>query len=482
MSLYFVSIYTAFRSEQGYTLSTSMKNVFEYWPINADGSIYAQVKNKVTVNQFIYNAIMTQIFNEDIKDYYPLVDGYHYLTVFNYAAGVRITYNRIKLENTEVLDFKNIKVRQANYEDGHDIIFENVETKPFGTDEVEYQPSGGYQGKGGYVFYFRSNLTYEEMLDKYTQMVRDGFYDKNWLSIIVEIMIYNANFQTGIIIAYEFLLNNAGDLIHNKNIDAFYMSRYYMGYTGNSRTTENVLIFLDVLFCSYYLLFWFQFIKRIKIRLYELCKLRHNSFTFVDCLEFCIICLIFIWLVFWTLVFWFPPTIDFPVNDISDFEKYRELADKTTSFSIVSSITTLVILMRWLIYMTECYPAFGALFSTLKVAFKDLATILVTMSIIIMGFFYASYYMFGSQQVDNHNILAYAWEMILQLKESVSLTDTTGRIDNKTLYSIFYIVFLFLFSFIFLKLLISVIIVRYLYLRSSVHFENEVKANVLNEK
>ena len=435
-----------------------------------------------TVNEFIYNAILTQIYNEDIKDYYPLVDGYHYLTVFNYAAGVRITYNRIKLETTEVLDVKNIKVRQGDYEDLHDISFENVETKPFGTDGVEYQPGGGYQGKGGYVFYFRSNFTYNEMLDKYTQMVNDGFYDKNWLSIVIEIMIYNANYQTAIIIAYEFLLNNAGDLMNGKNIDAFYMSRYHMGYTGTSRTTENILIFLDVLFCLYYLLFWFQFIKRIKIRLYELCKLRYNSFTFIDCLEFCIICLIFIWLVFWTLVFWFPPPIDFPVNDISDFEKYRELADRTTSFSIVSSITTIAILMRWLIYMTEWYPAFGALFSTLKVAFKDLATILVTMLILIIGFIYASYYMFDSEQNDNHNILVYAWAMILQLKENISIKYSSGRKGNDTLYSILYIAFLLLFSFIFFKLLISVIIVRYLHLRSSVHFENEVKANVLNEK
>ena len=78
MSLYFVSIYTGFRCEQSYTISKSMTNLFERWPINVAGSLYADVKNKATINQFIYNSILSQIFNEDIKDYYPLEDGYHY--------------------------------------------------------------------------------------------------------------------------------------------------------------------------------------------------------------------------------------------------------------------------------------------------------------------------------------------------------------------------------------------------------------------
>ena len=260
------------------------------------------------------------------------------------------------------------------------------------------------------------------------------------------------------------------------------MSRYNTGYDENSRTTQNFLIFLDALFWAYYLVMWFQFIKKLKIRFYELFKLRHNSFTFVDYLELCNIGLIFVWIVFWSLVFCFPPKIELPINEISEFEKYRLLADRTTYFSIVSSITTITVLMRCLIYMTECYPAFGALFSTLKVALKDLINIMTIMIITILGFIYASYLWFGSYQENYRNFLAYWWEMILQLKESISLVDTTDRINNKILYSVFYIVFLFVFAFIFLKLFISVIIVRYLHLRSSVHFENEVKANVINEK
>ena len=80
-------------------------------------------------------------------------------------------------------------MRDSNYDDSPNQNFENVETEPFGTDKVKYQSKGGYQGKGGYVFYFSSNLTYEEVKNKYTQMVNDGLYDEYCLSIVVEAMI-----------------------------------------------------------------------------------------------------------------------------------------------------------------------------------------------------------------------------------------------------------------------------------------------------
>ena len=46
LGLFFVSIYTAFRIKEGYTIAKSMTNIFEGWPINTEADRYADIKNK----------------------------------------------------------------------------------------------------------------------------------------------------------------------------------------------------------------------------------------------------------------------------------------------------------------------------------------------------------------------------------------------------------------------------------------------------
>ena len=52
---------------------------------------------------YISNVIIPTIFNESVKDLEPLVDGYHYISGFNYFMGMRLTHNRAdhKLVSTD---------------------------------------------------------------------------------------------------------------------------------------------------------------------------------------------------------------------------------------------------------------------------------------------------------------------------------------------------------------------------------------------
>ena len=393
LGLFFVSIYTAFRIMEGYTIAKSMSNIFEGWPINTEANRYTDIKNKNMTNDFISNVIINQIYNEDIKDDLSPIPGNHYLKYFNYFMGMRITYNRAELQQRSSTGLSGKpSYRISNYNGNPNIRFSNIITDPFGRNETEYQENEGYKNTGGYVFYFDSNLTYEKADEKYREIVEDGLFDEYWLSIVLEIMIYNCNYQTGVIISYEFLVNNAGNVFKDKNIDAFYMSRYSSSYNGYSQFLKYLLIFIDATFGLYYIIICILLAKKLRKRFYDLWKLKHNSFIFVDYLEMCNWILIFIWFVFWALVFCFPPAIKLPTNNIADFEKYRLLADRTTYFSYITSLATIPILFRWFIYISVSYPSFRGLFDTVIIALKDLVLIFVSL---LIAFWYSNYCLEG---------------------------------------------------------------------------------------
>ena len=233
LSLYFVSVYTSLRISEGYAITKSISNIFETYPINEDSAQYKDITNKQEINEFLFNIIFPQIYNEEIKDFPSEVSGCHYINYFNYFMGMRVTYNRAKLLDSSNIDKTGkLKDRISNYDKNPNSKFENVETDSFGKDKIKYQNDGGYKNTGGYVIYFNSNLTYTEAKNKYTQLVKDGLFDEYCISIVLEIMMYNGNYQTGVVISYEFLINNAASMFKDKDIDAFYMLRkiniYYL--------------------------------------------------------------------------------------------------------------------------------------------------------------------------------------------------------------------------------------------------------------
>ena len=141
---------------------------------------------------------------------------YHYLNFYNYAMGVRITFNRAQLTDYIIDDELTDMKRKTDYNSNSYQRFSDIITEPFGYEKLEYEYNGGYKGKGGYVVYFPSNLTYDEVDQKYVKLVEDGLFDENFLSLAVEIMLYNGNYQAGVILSYEFLIENAGRVVKQK--------------------------------------------------------------------------------------------------------------------------------------------------------------------------------------------------------------------------------------------------------------------------
>ena len=194
------------------------------------------------------------------------------------------------------------------------------------------------------------------------------------------------------------------------------------------------------------------------------------------------IIMIFSYIVFWMLVIWFPPSIELPVTEMKDFEKYRQLTDWTKSYSFISSIAIITIQFRWIVYMAECYPLFGMMLTTIKDAIKDLILFSVTMLILMLGFLYSSDFLFNWYVPGYTGFIQTMVYGIFIVNENPSLRDKTNRVPYRILFSASYLIFILIFSFILVKLFISITIVRCLHLKSKVLINNEIKAKIIDRK
>ena len=481
LTLLFVWVSTLLRISDGYTIAKAASNIFETYPFNNDAAQYSRIYSKTSINEFIYNLVLERIYNEDIKDYSAMNSSYHYLNFYNYAMGVRITFNRAQLTDYIIDDELTDMKRKTDYNSNSYQRFSDIITEPFGSEKLEYEYNGGYKGKGGYVVYFPSNLTYDEVDQKYVKLVEDGLFDENFLSLDVEIMLYNGNYQAGVVLSYEFLIENAGRVVKQKWTNAFYMSRYSDKFIGYSTNLKNFLIFIDTLFGLCYVIYCWKVIVKIYKKIYEFIRIKYNSFRIIDILDACILWLIFVCIVYWGLIFASMPTIRLPVNDIDSFKNYILLADRTTSFSIVVSITTLPILIRWIYYMTKCFPAIGALIITIKTAIKNLMLIYISLFVVTLGFMYASDILFSCYIPSHRGLLQSIIYANYNFNEKTDLRDSSKRVPKQWLYSAFYLIFICCFSFILVKVFTSVLFTRWLYLRSEMHMESEVRLGITNQ-
>ena len=212
----FYLLYTSLRVNEGFTIASSWSDLIENLLVN-DEAIYSDISSIPMIDEFIYNAILTEIFNETVKDFKSNSSNIHFINYYNYFMGMRVTFNRAELVNSSNVDRTGRSdYRVSNYRLNPNNKFKNIMTDDFGSNKIKYQENGGYQNAGGYIIYFNSNLTFSEVETKYIQLLDDGLFDEHCLSIVLEIMLYNGHYQTGTILSYEFLIDNAGNVFKDK--------------------------------------------------------------------------------------------------------------------------------------------------------------------------------------------------------------------------------------------------------------------------
>jgi hypothetical protein len=183
--------------------------------------------------KWIDEEYIVSIFNEDTKDFPNTESDAHFLSSFNYFVGARFTVNRANMKPTSVNSgnstYEFLK-RESNYEGQTNSSYSDVEKTPFGKADIEYTGSGGYSGEGGYVLFLRWDTKYEMLRNIFFAFVADGLFDEKFISLTLESIFYNENYQTGIHIAYMFMYNNAGDLEVYQTTHMYQNSRYHFEY------------------------------------------------------------------------------------------------------------------------------------------------------------------------------------------------------------------------------------------------------------
>ena len=200
-----------------------------------------------------------------------MVPGYHYVNYYNYYMGMRITHNRAELEeNTDHLKEGIEQVRKKNYDNRPNRRFAYVQKASFGSEPTPYSVDGGYREKGGFVHYFDSNLTIDQANQKYNTIVQDGLYDEDLLSLVCEMMFYNQNYQVGVSLTYEFLINNSGAVVVFINHGSFTKSRYSKDFYRYSQATIYFFYIIDVVFLLEFILLLIEVVYKGRLRLREI--------------------------------------------------------------------------------------------------------------------------------------------------------------------------------------------------------------------
>ena len=238
-------------------MSESIEQRFNLRPFNAQIESYKNITKKEDIALFIQNVLIQEIFNETIKEYTALTEGYHYISGFNYFMGIRLTHNRAELIQDPTDTSTKKLIRKRDYQGTASQSFSDVVESPFGRNSTAYQSGGGFNNKGGYVHHFANDLTLQKANQTYQDLITDGLFDQNFLSLALEVVFYNENYQAGTVLIYQFLENNAGRVESYKDRRAFFESRYNSNYHQQSKSMVSFLIFLDAV---YWLgLFWITF-------------------------------------------------------------------------------------------------------------------------------------------------------------------------------------------------------------------------------
>jgi hypothetical protein len=172
-------------------------------------------------------------------------------------------------------------------------------------------------------------------------------------------------------------------------------------------------------------------------------------------------------LAFWGLTVINPPALKLPIDTEEDFQKFVELANLTFIFSFIIAINTIFICLRALKVMTLKFPASSALFDTIKFGILDFTKLLLALFVSSLGFIYCMMLIAGPYNEERVSFFecivdaAYLAFGMSEISDKSTLPENFTRIFNmaEIIYSV-------VFYFILAKLTASIVIVRYIYLRS----------------
>lgn len=179
---------------------------------------------------------------------------YHFVYSSNYVCGMRITIKKAQLiKNTDPISSAVFAEKRAEIYTTADSTYGSEETDQIGNYTYSYSDS--FKGKGGYVIYFPGNITQMNARLMFQQIVDDNMLTPiETISITLEFIFYNANYEAGLYVALSFLEENAGTITYTQIINGFQPQVYDSFHTASITTVKYILqiafqffIYLDLI-------------------------------------------------------------------------------------------------------------------------------------------------------------------------------------------------------------------------------------------
>lgn len=227
---------------------------------------------------------------------------------------------------------------------------------------------------------------------------------------------------------------------------------------------------------------------KIKGRIVEWKNNKILVVTWINIIDFVAVLILYTVFGFWITVNFGVNTdggvnIKLPIKNEAEFQQYVDLARYSHYYRLIYCVLLVFLTCRWIKIITDKFPAFGALFQTIGIASKDLINILISIFVLMFGFLVLCSLLMGDEigyfktAVDSFLLLIY---ITAGQNDRMIEVDKRGSIHK--FIQAFFIIFLIIFYVTLQRLLISIVIVRYKYLRSVVQLNNEVHNKVSREK
>ena len=357
---------------------------------------------------------------------------------------------------------------------------------------MEYQDGGGHNGQGGFVIFLSDILNETEARDKYSQLTIEDTsnftrkLEDNFLDLTFEVLLFNENYEWGVVITFEFLQNNAGEIDKSISTIPIYQSKYNPSYHFVSGSTRIFLICVDI---SYFLWFLFLFWK-IGWNLWDkgvnTIRLRINMFETSEILDLIVLLLSISTIILYSISVIAEERVKVPVVTEDKYQHYIDEANFALATMFLSITTIIIMTMRFLWILTTHLPIFGCIFYTITYAFKDLMHICTTIFVIVLGIAFSINLIYGS----GDSLFEDLWTVQLQLIYILINPNAFGKYqdgmfgDNYTplFMGLFLYFFMIVLYFTLILTLTSILIVRYRFLRATIQQRSEAVALIIHKQ
>ena len=196
------------------------------------------------------------------------------------------------------------------------------------------------------------------------------------------------------------------------------------------------------------------------------------------------------------IVFWFKyhaaqELPKFPIENEKSFADFAEMISQ--DFTIGNTLAAFLLIFYCLgnlRLLTTQFPSFGALFETIKIAKVDLIKIFWCMLVISLGFVITVYVLLGPYLNDSDRFYLSCFKVFRTLFGDERQSDFTDDLFSPyesnfsfvlSISDYIFISLMVIMNFILLKYTVTIVIIRYKYLREKIQLENEVRGKIVQK-